>query len=266
MTSKFCKLEKEKGVALVTFNRPERLNAIEIEDEQEICDIFQHLAKDSEVKAVIITGEGRAFCAGADFDSFTRRVDAMAAGDDTARPSHSTMSWFNVIVMDMSQPVIAAINGVAVGMGATMTLGCDIRIASENARIGLPFVRLGSIPELGSTLLMSRIVGLGRALELALTGRMIDAKEAKEMGLVSEIVAPENLMTRARELADAMAQGPTMGIKFIKRAFYQGLRSTDVSDQIDHELLLLERLFATEDFREAVRAFREKRQPVFKGK
>jgi len=165
----------------------------------------------------------------------------------------------------MSKPSIAAVNGAAVGFGCTLPLACDLRIAAEEARMGPIFVRVGLTPDFGSTYNLVKIVGIAKALELALTGKIIDAKEAKEIGLVNQVVPASELMAATHEMAMSIAQKPPIAVALAKKGLHQAVDATLV-EQLQYEAFALHLCFQTDDHLEAVKAFLEKRQPVFKGR
>ena len=197
----------EEGIATLTLHRPERLNAVNTAMLREIVAALDTADGDDEVRAVIVTGAGRAFCAGADLGQGGKTFDAVARGRAASLDDHEDGGGVVTLrVYDMSKPVIAAINGAAVGFGATFTLPMDIRIASTAARIGFVFARRGVVPEACSTWFLPRLVGMARAAEWVYTGRVFDAEEARAGGLVSRVVPPETLMPAARQLALEIAR------------------------------------------------------------
>jgi enoyl-CoA hydratase/carnithine racemase len=253
-------VEREDGIEIVTLNRPKVLNAL---CRQMILDLMAALdaaAADVAVRAVILTGAGRAFCAGLDLaeqrQPMTQPRIAEARELATVAP---------LKVMRFPKPLIAAINGVAVGAGVDMTLPCDIRIASENARLALSFTRVGLIPEFGGTYMLPRIVGLSKALELVLTGRMLEAREAAEAGLVNKVVAADKLMEEAREMARMTAKSPPLALQLAKQALHAGVNSSFV-EATQLEVLSEVACMNTADFKEAMKAFAEKRQAKFIGR
>lgn len=258
-------LEKGEGITTLTLNRPEKLNALNEMMASELLDAFTQVGKDKDTKVIIITGCGRAFSAGADVKGlFLKYLEQRKKGEE----SFDIVGWLEELclhVRNIPKPVIASINGYAVGIGVTLPLQCDIRIASEEALFSLPFVRLGIIPELGSTYTLTRLVGIAKACELIFTGKSINAKEAKEMGLVNEVVPAAELQETTYALAKTIAQGAPLAIQMAKRGLYQGL-DTDIQSQLRYEGLALDLLTRSEDHEEAVRAFLDKRQPSFKGK
>ncbi len=262
-TYKYLKVEVEDGVATVTMNRPEALNAVNQEGEDELHHrIFQDLQQDETVRAVIITGAGRAFCAGGDVKGFNR--------DATEGRSSRDLLGRNVAkqleaMLDLDKPIIAAVNGAAVGLGATIALFCDIIIAAETARFGDTHISVGLVPGDGGTVIWPLLVGPAKAKELLMTGDIIDAKEADRIGLVNKVVPLEDLMPTAKELARRLAQGPTLAIAWTKRSVNKKLRR-DINLLTDMDSLTERLTFSTEDHKEAARAFVEKRKPQFKGR
>lgn len=194
-------LEIEGGTATITLNRPEKLNAYTTEMGEEVVDAFRTLRDDAAVRAIILTGAGRGFCAGVDLD----HLKAHQAGTRISKgPKLGEEDFLKVLPLEMvayPKPIIAAVNGHAIGVGVTMILPCDIRIAAEGAKFGLTFVKLGILAGLGSTHLLPKIVGRANAIELLTTGRVLNAAEAREMGLVSRVVPGDSLLDEARTLA-----------------------------------------------------------------
>ena len=198
-------LDIDDGVATVTLNRPDKLNAYTVPMGEEIVEAFAALRDDDSVRAVILTGAGRGFCAGVDLDHMREQ----AGGADSSGPrlgEERLVREFPLTLLDYPKPVIAAINGHAIGVGITMVLACDVRLAAEGAKIGLTFAKMGILPGLGSTWLLQRAVGPARARELVLGAGTILAQEAERIGLVNRVTAPDELLPAARELAAAMAQ------------------------------------------------------------
>ncbi len=206
------------GVATITLNRPDRLNAFVPEMGDEIIDAFERVREDDAVRSVVLTGAGRGFCAGLDLEYVKNlppeKAGRIAEGDFIKK--------FPLDLVAFPKPVIVAINGAAVGVGVTMSLPCDIRIAAAGAKIGITFAKLGMLPGLGSTHLLPKLVGLAKALELVLTARMLTAEEAAEIGLVNKVVPPESLLDEARAIAAMIAECPPGPIEFVKRAVHQG--------------------------------------------
>jgi 2-(1,2-epoxy-1,2-dihydrophenyl)acetyl-CoA isomerase len=253
------------GVATLTFNRPDKLNACTTAMYDGLCQVVDAVRKDDDVRVLVITGAGRGFCAGSDVGG---RLGARAAGQRIEKSRQETVQpvgYFGAALYGLDKPTIAAINGIAVGAGLSFALLCDIRIASDKARFGATWVRMGLIPDVGATLLLPRMIGLDRALELAYTGDIIDAKEAERIGLVTRVVPHEELMEVTGELALKIAQGPSVAIELMKRCMYRAAGG-DYNAQLDFESYAQNICFQTEDFKEAATAFREKREPRFRGR
>jgi enoyl-CoA hydratase/carnithine racemase len=259
-------VEQQDGIATVTLNRPQRLNAWTPTMGTELVDVFRDLDRDPTVRVVLFTGAGRAFCAGADMDFFAAQVEAGGgAKGQGGMPGPARVEEFPALMRRLSKPVIAAINGFALGIGCTMTLLCDIRIAAAEAKLGFLFPRMGVMAELGSTFLLPRLVGLGRACELMFTGKQYTADECERAGLVNRVVPGPELMTAARALAHEIAQCAPLSILLTRQALYQGL-SESFEAQVRYEGFTLDYLYRTHDHAEAVRAFKDKRPPVFEGR
>jgi enoyl-CoA hydratase/carnithine racemase len=218
--------EIEDGIATVTLNRPDKLNAYTPEMGEEIVDAFARAREDDAARVVILTGAGRGFCAGVDLDY----IKAAAAGNVPAGApklgEEAFVRQWPLDLLDFPKPVIAAINGAAVGVGVTMTLGCDIRLAVSGAKLALNFAKLGSLPGLGSTHLLPRLVGVARALDLVLSARTVLAEEAAQIGLVHQVVAADSLMAEARTRAAAMAELKPEVLAAAKRALHYGASAT----------------------------------------
>jgi 2-(1,2-epoxy-1,2-dihydrophenyl)acetyl-CoA isomerase len=256
--------DRHDAVALITLNRPEKLNAWGGTLTSELRQAIEEANADPAIGAIVLTGAGRAYCAGADVAGWQRDLRGEGNADASAaqRPANPLEHW--VRLMRRSKPVIAAVNGVAVGIGVTHTLSADIRIASEQARFGFVFVRMGLAPEAGSTYYLAQIVGLGAAQELCLTARMIDAQEALRIGLVSRVVAPERLVDEALALAGEIAALPGLQLRLVKDLFTQNAVETDLSQIMTRESEAVRQARASDEFREAVTAFMEKRPPNFR--
>ncbi|MFQ6108792.1 MAG: enoyl-CoA hydratase/isomerase family protein [Candidatus Aminicenantales bacterium] len=251
--------EKRENIGLLTINRPERLNAISRELTAELKQFLEKLEDDGEIKVLIITGAGKkAFVAGADINELVDRDARMGR-----RVSKERQEVFSLIE-NLHIPVIAAINGYALGGGLELALACSIRIASDKAQFGAPEVKLGIIPGDGGTQRLPRLVGLGRAMEMILTGDFIDAQEAYRIGLVNRVCPHEQLMEKAMELARKIASRPPLAVRFAKDAVN---RSMDGSPTVGYTLesYLHALSCTTEDKREGVSAFMEKRKGKFKG-
>ena len=256
--------ERRGRVGLITLNRPQKLNAWTPTMEATLLELVERAASDPQIGALVVTGEGRGFCAGADITGWgadlTARGETMAPGSFlTARDGSPDVP----IALTRGKPVIAAINGPAIGVGLTMSLACDIRIASDRATFSARFVRVGLVPECGSSRYLSLVAGLSNALYLALTGRIIDAAEAKERGLVDRVVPHERLMDEALSLAEEIAANPTEAIWATKRLLHENAVEGDLRRVVDQEAHVLREVRRLPAHAEAIRAFIEKRPPRF---
>jgi len=260
-------LSIEDQIATVTLNRPERLNAWTPVMGRDLVKAFSQIDRDRDVRVAVLTGAGdRAFCAGADMGFFASQIDAGGGtgskGDGRGGPSRVTE--FPLLMTRLSKPIIAALNGYALGIGATMSLLCDVRVAAEEAKIGFLFGRMGVMAELGSTFLLPRLVGIARACELVFTGKMFAAAECERMGLINRVVPRVDLMAAVREMAEEMKHCAPLSLMLARQALYQGLE-TGFEAQLRFEGFALDYLYRTRDHAEAVAAFRDKRPPRFRG-
>ncbi len=254
--------ERRERVVVLTLNRPQKLNAWTPKMELEFIDAIERAAGDPQVGAVVVTGAGRGFCAGADITAWFEEPDARGGGlSSPADPKDGSPDV--PIALSRGKPTIAAINGVAIGVGLTMPLACDIRLASDRARLSARFVKVGLTPECGSTRYLPLVAGLGNALYMALTGRIIDAAEAKERGLVDRVVPHETLMDEALALAQEIAANPTNAAWTAKRLIHQNATESDLRRVVMMETYLIRETRRLPDHAEAVRAFIEKREPRF---
>ncbi len=253
-------VEQRDQIAVVTINRPEKLNALSRETIGALSEAFKSFDDDAELRAVILTGAGeRAFCAGTDLSEL---IDVRA---DEARSIAERGQQLCNQIMQSHVPVIAAINGIAAGGGCELALACHLRIAALHARFSLPETKLGIIPGYGGTQRMPRELGRARALELILTSGAINAEDALQFGLINRIVEPSELMATAEALAGEIAQLAPLAIRACLKAVVHGTE-LPLTDGLALEAELFASLFATEDMREGTRAFLEKRKPVFKGR
>jgi enoyl-CoA hydratase len=257
---KLIKVEKDDKVAVFTLNRPEALNAINAELHTELEDIFADVAQDNDVNVVVLTGAGRAFCSGGD----VKGMDARQFEDFKVRVPVRYGKRLIHNIIEVEQPIIAAVNGDAVGLGATLALFCDIIIASEKARFGDPHVRVGLVAGDGGAVIWPLLCGMAKAKEYLMTGDLISAAEAERIGLINRAVPPSEVMPKAMELARRLANGPTRAIRWTKLACNKRLRD-EVNLVLDASLAVETISMLTEDHREAARAFVEKRSPKFKG-
>ncbi len=254
--------ESRGAVALITLNRPERLNAWTWQMENEFIDAIEAAAEDAAIGCVVVTGAGRGFCAGAD-------IGGWGGGAKGVMPRNMSKMLVEggspevPMALSRGKPIIAAINGVSVGVGLTMTMACDIRIASTEARFSARFVKVGLTPECGSSRYLPLVAGLPNALFLTLTGRIIDAEEALQRRLVDRLVAPEQLMPEAMKLAEEIAANPHEAVWQAKRLLHVNATESDLRRVTTLECYSIRERQAEPDHREAVQAFIEKRPPIF---
>jgi 2-(1,2-epoxy-1,2-dihydrophenyl)acetyl-CoA isomerase len=253
-------VERRDGVGTLVLNRPDKLNAFGGDMRREIAEALDALEADGGVRAVVITGAGRGFCAGGDVGYMAelierRDVTAMAALVEAGRHVVTT-------IRRSSKPVIGAINGIAAGGGANLALACDIRIASDRARLAQSFNKIGLHPDWGGTYFLPRLVGPARALELMWGGDPIEADECLRLGLFNRVVPHDLLPATAHEYAVWLAQKPALSLALTKRAVYQSL-DRSLPEMLDYELDAQLRCFESGDAAEGIRAFTEKRPPVF---
>ncbi|MBI4765418.1 MAG: enoyl-CoA hydratase [Deltaproteobacteria bacterium] len=264
MNYKTIILEKKEGIATITLNRPDKLNAWSAQMGAEFKDALNDIDNDSKVRVVVITGAGRTFCAGADLNEFNVAIQEDMSPAQRVRNEANKDVLGCTEIRRMLIPFIASINGSALGVGLTLPLACDIRIASDRAKLGAIFSRVGLIPEFGSTYNLPRIIGIAKACELTFTGRIIDATEAEKIGMVNQVVLHEDLKRVTQEMARTIAQAPPLAIQMGKLSLYQGL-DANLHTQSVWERLVQNYLKYTEDHKEGIRAFLEKRSPMFKG-
>ncbi len=251
--------EVEEGIGYVTINRPKALNALNTEVLTELDDVFRKIDADDDVKVAIITGEGRAFVAGADIAQMSD-LNGIEGRDMTIQ-GQKVMELIEAI----DKPVIAAVNGFALGGGCELAMACDIRMASEKAKFGQPEVNLGIIPGYGGTQRLPRLVGKGMAKKLIYSAEMIDAQEAYRIGLVEYVVQADELMIEAEKLARTIMSKAPIAIKMAKVAINNGL-NTDLKTGVQFEAEAYTSTFVSEDRVEGMKAFVEKRDAEFKGK
>jgi 2-(1,2-epoxy-1,2-dihydrophenyl)acetyl-CoA isomerase len=252
---------KEDGIATITFNRPKALNGLTATMGREWMAAMEDAAADDQVKVVVLTGAGRAFCSGRDMrhgedepESFSPLKESNSKEQNVAR-----------VVAALDKPYIGAINGPAVGAGMDYASMCDIRIASERARFSMAYVRMGLPPAVGGCYFLPRIVGIANACDLIWTGRMIDAQEALHIGYVSRVVPHDELAAATKELAMSLARGPSVAIGLSKRLIYRCLELDPEKALEEHQKAIVAAM-STEDAKEGPRAWIEKREPVFKGR
>ncbi len=248
----------QNGVAWIRLNRPESLNAVNGALRRALADAVKGAERDDAVRAVVVTGEGRAFCAGAD----VREFGAPEGDVSSIRGEYESVL---TRLHSMPKPTIAAMNGVAAGIGASLAMACDLRYAVPQASFIEAFVKIGLTVDGGATWLLPRLVGSGRALEMMYTGEPLGAEEAERLGLVNRVVQPDQLEPVVRALAERLAAGPTHALAAIKRSVNHATHST-LEEAMDFEFHLQGVQMRREDFREGVNAFLEKRQPNFQGR
>lgn len=268
MATDRIQLERRGDVAVLTFHDPERLNAMTEPMGEAFRAAVQELSGDASLRAVVITGSGRAFSAGGDLDWIEARADVAAAHSAEARAEvRDTMRAFYPLFLSVRElpcPSIAAINGAAVGAGLCVALACDIRLVSEKAKLGLNFSLLGLHPGMAATWTLPRLVGPGLAAELLYTGRMIDGAEAARIGLANRALAPEAVLPESLALADEIAAAAPIANRGIKQALFRSA-SAGLEEQLDFEASEQSICFESEDVREGLAAVRERRKPNFRG-
>jgi enoyl-CoA hydratase len=259
--------EVDAHVAVVTLNRPDRLNAATFDLGEQLVAALAEAESDDEVRVVVLTGAGKGFCAGDDVEAAwgDPRMAAILRDLGSVRPP---MTPESSALLGMTKPTIAAVNGVAVGIGMDLAVSCDVRVASERARFGLLYVKMGLMADLPSYWRLPQLVGYEKAAELLMTGDMIDAAEAQRIGLVSRVVAPDDLLPATRELATRIAANAPLAVRHVKEGLRRGVGRgyADLADVATFVGNGLARLFATADHKEAAAAFLEKRDPTFTGR
>ena len=253
----------EHGVATLTFNRPERMNALSTPIMEGLLQGLPRLAGDPAVRVIVLTGAGRAFCAGGDVKSMAEGGERRSAAEATAH-LRSRME-VSRILHELPKPTIAMINGPAAGAGLAFALACDLRIAGASAKLVTAFVKVGLSGDFGGSFFLTRLVGTAKARELYFTGRPIDAQEALSLGLVNRVVADDQLGDATMELAKSLAQGPHIALSLMKRNM-NCAEAAGLAELLDVEAVNIVQATRTEDHREAAKAFVEKRAPVFVGR
>jgi len=262
---KTIQLTSDKGICDVRLNRPDKLNALTEQMCHDLLDAFTLIGADETMRVMVLSGNGRAFSAGGDMSSlFLKMIEDRHSGKNT----FDIPRWLcdaSLALHNLPIPTIAVIHGAAIGFGVTVCLQCDLRIASEDAVLGLPFVKLGLIPEFGCTYTLPRLVGAAKAFELVYTGKNIRAQEAKEIGLVNMVVTASELTRSVQALAANIAEGAPKAVRCAKAALRSGL-DRDLRQQLGLETKGMTENLKSQDHEEAVRAFLEKRPPTFKGR
>ncbi|MEU8102524.1 enoyl-CoA hydratase-related protein [Nonomuraea muscovyensis] len=250
------------AVAAITLDRPDAMNSLTAELKSALLDALRRAAGEPQVRAVLLTGSGRAFCAGQDLREHAANLEAGRGLADTVRRHYNPIVE---LITTMPKPVVAAVNGVAAGAGASLAFACDLRIASERAKFALAFTGIGLAPDSGASWTLQRLVGPGQAAELLLLGEPLDAARALELGVVTRVVPADDVLKTARELAVRLAQGPTLAYAATKRALAYAATHA-LPDALALEADLQDECAATRDHLEATRAFLAKERPVFGGR
>ena len=255
--------KKENGVATIILNRPRALNALNAQMIDELLMAVRQSAEDIEVKVLLLTGSGRAFCFGADIAEFSRALDLLE--------QHSTSNLLAKsqqiirLLCEMPKPTIAALNGFATGLGLDLALACDLRIAAERAKLGEAFVSMGLVPDGGGTFFLPKLVGVAKAAEMIFLGEALSSSEAERLGLINRVVPNQELEKFCQEIADKLAKGPSLAIGLAKKALWKNLKA-DLASALQLEAESQKVCLRSDDHREAVKAFLEKRSPLFAGK
>ncbi len=249
-------------VATISMNRPDRYNALNVRMAEELLNVILACEEDREIRALVLTGAGRAFCAGGDVKEFVEHIDTLPLYvKRLTTPLHGAISRMN----RMPKPVIAAVNGVAAGAGMSLAIACDLAIAAESARFTMAYSKIGATPDGSSSYFLPRLVGLRRALELTYTNRVLTAREAEAWGLVNRVVPDAEFQPTVRDLASTLAAGPTLALGRAKRLFLMSQHES-LETQMENETELIALSCRSADFREGTQAFVEKRSPLFGGR
>jgi 2-(1,2-epoxy-1,2-dihydrophenyl)acetyl-CoA isomerase len=261
-------IDIDAQVATLTLNRPDKMNALNAAILHEMAAALRELNENDNVRVLIMTGAGRAFCSGADLSEQPYGTDKKQQGISRAEHIEPfvTFGWVVRQMDSFTKPIIAAVNGIAAGGGMAYAMAADLRIASEDASFSAIFVKRGLVPDCGISYYLPRLVGVGKALELMWTGAKIGAAEAERIGMVNRVVAPGELMKTARQLAFELASGPSLAIDMIKRMTYTSMKSDSVFTQMAVEDFMQQVCRESDDVVEGVTSFIEKRTPKFKGR
>jgi 2-(1,2-epoxy-1,2-dihydrophenyl)acetyl-CoA isomerase len=253
--------EVRDSVATIALNRPEALNALTDEMKRELLDALKTAERDEAVRAILLTGEGRGFCAGEALNQELVKLEAPPV-DRTLR------DFYHPVIEKMrsiDKPIVAAVNGTCAGAGVSLALAADLRLAADKASFVMAFVKIGLVPDAGGTFFLPRLVGMGKALEMCMTGDKVDGAEAERIGLVNRVVPHDRLMEESMALAGRLAKLPTKAIGLMKRALNRSF-DRPLEEQLSYEADLQAIAARSEDFREGVRAFLEKRPASFRGR
>ena len=257
-------VEKKGHVAVITLNRPERMNAISASMLRSFSEQLLALDKDSEVRCIIVTGAGKGFCAGLDLKGVSDGSGIGGAAGTVGMTTLDIREAHPVMLHEINTPVVCALNGGAAGYGMDLALGCDIRIASDKSKLAPAFTRRGVVPESGGTWLLPRMIGWAKASEIFFTGKTLSAEKCLELGLVNKVVSASSLMDEAMAMAEEISGSAPLAVQATKRMMRAGL-SEQFPDHVHHVFLQILPLFQTDDFKEGMMAFLEKRDPDFKG-
>lgn len=249
----------DQGILTITLNRPERLNAWTYQMGGEMATAITEANDNDDVIAIVVTGAGRGFCAGADIEAVFK---AQSEKRDSSRQGARTGDWVELV--RSSKPIVAAINGAAIGVGLTQVLPMDQLIASRGAKLSVRFIKMGLVPELASSHFLALRCGFGAASDLMLTGKTITADEALQIGLVDKVVEPADLLTAARDAARAMGENPQAALRMVKQLLTQNAAEGDTRLVQQREIAALTQCYASPEHKEAISAFLEKREPDFK--
>lgn len=255
-------IEQKENVKIITLNRPDKLNSFNDELTFKLQDALKEAERDLNTRCIVITGAGRGFCAGQDLQARMTNMEGRPSLGDSIRRRYNPII---TRIRRLEKPIIAAVNGVAAGAGASLAFACDFRIVADNASFIQSFTKVGLVPDSGSTFFLPRLIGLTKALELMYSAEKLDAKSAENLGLVNKVVAADKVMPESMELAHRLANGPTKAFGLTKRAVNRAVFA-DLEELLDYEASLQEIAGRSDDFEEGVKAFVEKRQPVYSGK
>lgn len=266
MTYEHIRLTREDGVATLMFNRPETRNSMTPAMGEEVVRAVEELRADPSVRVCILTGSGKAFSSGGDLGMLARDAGAARSGDAPSMAGSPRDFYARYLsIHTLAVPTIAAINGHAIGAGLCIALGCDLRIAAADAKMGMTFTKLGIHPGMGATYFLPRLIGTARACELFFTGRVFDAAEAERLGIVNRVVPRAEFDGAVQALAREIAAAAPLAVRMVKKSIYRGTQHT-LEEMLDYESLNQANTFMTADAREGVTAVMEKREPKFLGR
>ena len=267
MTSDNVLLDLNDGVATLTLNRPDRLNAVDWDTAVRLIDLLREMRQRDDVRAIVLTGAGRSFCAGGDLawvDSDSLMSERIVPRDQR-KNAFGPFAGITEAIVEVDKPIVAALHGHVVGVGLVYALACDRRFADETMRASAIFVKRGMAPECGLSYFLPRLVGVPNALRLVTTGVWVEAEEARQIGLVDELTPKAGALTAAQEYARGFARGPSIAMDLARRNIYRALNAT-LHETFDYELLASSIASNSEDAKEGVKAFLEKRDPEFRGR